>query len=135
VMGSPSYMPPEQASGRQDQIGPQSDVYSIGAILYELLAGRPPFRAETPFATLQQVLNEEPPRLSKLNAKTPPDLETICLKCLEKRPERRYPSAKALAEELQRFLDQEPIHARPAMPWRKAWGWSKRHPWPITGTA
>ncbi len=135
VMGSPSYMPPEQAAGKQDQVGPASDVYSIGAILYELLTGRAPFRAETPLATMQQVLNGEPIRPSKLNAKTPIDLQTICLKCLEKRPERRYPSAKGLAEELTRCLNREPILARPASGVRRAWSWSLHHPWVITGLA
>ena len=135
VMGSPSYMPPEQASGRHDQVGPASDVYSIGAIFYQLLTGRAPFRAETPLATLQLLLNEEPVRPSRLNPRTPPDLETICLKCLEKRPERRYHSARELAEEVGRFLDESPILARPPHRLRKAWSWAVRNPWVLTGSA
>ncbi len=135
VMGSPSYMPPEQASGRPDQVGPASDVYSIGAILYELLTGRPPFRGESPLATLQQVLNEEAIQPSKLNPNAPPDLDAICLKCLEKRPERRYSSASDLAEDLTRFLNHEPIQARSASTMRRAWSWTLRHPWIITALA
>ena len=132
VMGSPSYMPPEQATGRQDQIGPHSDVYSLGAILYQLLTGKAPFVAETPLATLQKVVEEDPVLPSKHNPLSPPDLETICLKCLEKKPERRYSTARALAEELDRFLNHEPILARPASEWRKVSSWMLKHPWVIT---
>ncbi|HZO84727.1 MAG TPA: serine/threonine-protein kinase [Verrucomicrobiae bacterium] len=133
VMGSPSYMPPEQATGRHDQVGPHSDVYSLGAILYELLTGKAPFLGETPLATLQKVVGEDPAAPSMHNPQTPPDLETICLKCLEKKPERRYPTARALAEELERFLNHEPILARPASEWRKALSWMRKRPWLITG--
>jgi len=133
VMGSPAYMPPEQATGRHDQLGPASDVYSVGAILYQLLTGMAPYLGATPLDTLRLVVEQEPLAPSKLNSDVPPDLETICLKCLEKSPERRYASARALAEELERFLKQEPILARPASGWRKAWTWSARNPWAITG--
>lgn len=133
VMGSPSYMPPEQAAGRHDRIGPASDVYSVGAILYQLLTNRAPFSAETPLATMQKVLNEDPIPPMKLDGNVPPDLQTICLKCLEKAPEKRYSSARDLAEELNRFLSHEPIHARPASAGRKLWAWSVRNPWAICG--
>lgn len=132
VMGSPSYMPPEQATGRHDQVGPPSDVYSLGAILYQLLTGKAPFVGETPLATLRKVVEEDPVPPSKHNPLSPPDLETICLKCLEKKPERRYHTARALAEELERFLNHEPILARPASEWRKVSAWMLKHPWLIT---
>jgi serine/threonine protein kinase len=128
VLGSPSYMPPEQATGRQGDVGPASDVYSIGAILYELLTGRPPFRGSTPMATLCAVLQEEPTAPRRLKADVPLDLETICLKCLEKSPPARYPSARALAEELDRILKGEPIQARPASAVHKTVSWARRHP-------
>lgn len=128
VMGSPSYMPPEQAAGRHDDIGPASDVYSLGAMLYELLTGRPPFRGTTALATLREVMEAEPAAPRRLKADVPLDLETICLKCLEKTPSARYPTARALAEELDRYLKGEPIQARPASAVRKSVSWARRHP-------
>jgi len=128
IMGSPSYMPPEQAAGRQADIGPASDVYSLGAMLYELVTGRPPFRGTTAMATLHEVLETEPVAPRRLKGDVPPDLETICLKCLEKSPTARYSSARALAEELDRFLKGDPILARPASPVRKLVSWGRRHP-------
>jgi len=115
TLGSPNFMPPEQASGDARRMGPASDVYGVGAILYHLLTARPPFLAETFEATLVAVREREPVPPRQLNEKVPRDLETICLKCLEKEPSKRYVSASALAEELERFLHDEPIHARPAL--------------------
>jgi serine/threonine protein kinase len=135
AMGSPSYMPPEQAAGHLDRVGPHSDVYALGAILYELLTGRPPFRAETPVATMRQVMESEPIAPRKLNPAVPPDLETIWLKCLEKNPTRRYHSAQALAEELGRFLKHEPIQATPVSATRKVESWLRRHPWTLMAAA
>lgn len=128
VLGSPNYISPEQAAGESRDVTVRSDVYSLGAIVYHLIAGRPPFMAETMEATLLQVmqLDAPPPRL--LNPTVPRDLETICLKCLEKDPARRYASARDMAEELQRFLDGEPLLARPVTRTEKIWRWCKRHP-------
>ncbi len=133
VMGSPSYMPPEQASGKIAEIGPHSDVYSIGAVLYHLLTGRAPFAGETAVATLRQVLEDEPTPPTSLNPKVPEDLETICLKCLQKAPSQRYETARELVEELGRFLNFEPILARPASGWRRGWSWAQKNPWVFAG--
>lgn len=119
VLGSPSYMAPEQAEGRLQDIGPATDVYAIGAILYELLTGRPPFVGETLLATLDQVRNQDPIRPRSLNRNIHADLETICLKCLEKNPADRYGTAAALAGDLGNFLADEPIHAKPADLWKR----------------
>jgi predicted Ser/Thr protein kinase len=128
ILGTPSYMPPEQAAGKIDEIGPAADVYSLGAILYCLLTGRPPFQAANPMDTLLQVLDQEPVAPRQLNTSTPLDLNTIALKCLEKDASRRYDSAQDVADELQRFLSGAPIVARPINVLERGWRWCKRKP-------
>jgi eukaryotic-like serine/threonine-protein kinase len=135
IMGSPSYMAPEQAEGKTKQVGPHADVYALGAILYELLTGRPPFRGASVLETLEQVKTTEPVPPSQLVPRLPRDIETIALKCLQKEPEKRYDSATAVAEDLRRFLVGEAIVARPVPPWERAWRWCRRHPAPAALTA
>jgi serine/threonine protein kinase len=131
-VGTPSYVAPEQAAGKALEIGPGVDVYALGAILYEMLTGRPPFLAGTALETLQQVMSEEPAPPRSLQPFVPRDLETICLKCLQKQPGLRYLTAQALAEDLRRYLNHEPILARPPAPIQRLWKWCVRYPVPAS---
>ncbi|MEO6001682.1 MAG: protein kinase [Opitutus sp.] len=128
MLGSPNYSAPEQSAGRQEEVGVRSDVYSLGALLYHLLTGRPPFLASTMQETLRLVYETDPISPRALNPDVPDDLDTICLKCLEKTPARRYGSAQELGEELNRFLRGEPIQARRVAALERGWRWSRRHP-------
>jgi WD40 repeat protein/serine/threonine protein kinase len=130
VLGTPGYMAPEQARGQSKTIGPAADVYALGAILYQLLTGRPPFQGVTPVETIVQVLHDDPVPPRRLQPQIPIDLETICLKCLAKEPRQRYASALDLAEDLRRFQAGESIRARRVGPLLQGWRWCRRNPGP-----
>ncbi|HEY1379448.1 MAG TPA: tetratricopeptide repeat protein [Gemmataceae bacterium] len=128
AIGTPRYMAPEQAAGRNDRVGPATDVYALGTLLYECLTGRVPFLAASVVETLDQIRSADPPPPRRFQPKVPRDLETICLHCLHKEPARRYATAASLADDLRRFLNREPIMARPTPTWERAWNWSRRRP-------
>lgn len=128
VMGTPSYMSPEQASGKVHELGPATDQYSLGAMLYEFLTGRPPFIGAKPVETIMQVVRDEPVPPRQIRGSCPVDLETICLKALQKDPHKRYASCNAMADDLQRYLDGVPIEARPVSNLERAWRWCRRNP-------
>src|SRR5262249_2354976 len=128
IVGTPSYMAPEQAEGRAQAVGPAADIYSLGAVLYEMLTGGPPFRGASVIETLDQVRSVEPVPPRRVQPHLPIDLETVCLKCLEKDPRKRYGSARELAEELGRFLEHRPIRARRLGPFARGARWCRRNP-------
>jgi WD40 repeat protein/serine/threonine protein kinase len=128
VVGTAAYMAPEQAAGKTLEIGPKTDVYGLGVILYEMLTGAPPIRGNSRADILRRVLTDEPIPVRRIRRDVPLDLELICLKCLAKEPARRYATADLLAEDLEHFLKGEPITARRVQPWERAWLWSRRYP-------
>ena len=128
IMGTPCYMAPEQAMGHTKDVGPSADIYALGAILYEMLTGRPPFKGETPMETVRQVIHDDVVPPTRLVPKVARDLETICLHCLNKEQSRRYPSALALADDLERFLAGRPIKARPTPLWERGVKLARRRP-------
>lgn len=135
VLGSPGYMSPEQAQGLTTEISTATDIYSLGAILYHLLTGRPPFRADSPVSTLKLVIDTDPTAPRAINHKVDRDLDNICLKCLAKEPSRRYASADALREDLERWMRREPVLARRAPFWERFWKSARRHPAIAAGIA
>jgi hypothetical protein len=134
IVGTPSYMAPEQAAGKAKEIGPAADIYGLGAVLYRLMTGRPPFQADTPINTILQVLSDEPVAVRQLVPKCPCDLETICHKCLQKDPRKRYATAEDLAQDFRRFLENKPVRARPITRTMRAWRWCVRNPVLATAT-
>lgn len=135
IIGTATYMPPEQATGSGTDIGPTTDIYALGATLYRCITGRPPFQAATTMEVLRQVANDEPVSPRRLNLEIDVDIETICLKCLEKDPFRRFQTAGELSAELTRYLNREPIHSRPISPLSRAWRWCIRRPAMATSLA
>ena len=135
ILGTPEYMAPEQATGNHRAVGPSTDVYALGIILYQMLTGRTPFHDKTVVAIMRRVVEEEPKPPRAHQSKVPRDLETICLKCLQKDPARRYAAADALANDLDCFLDGRPIAARPIGNFERAWKWAQRRPAVAASTA
>src|SRR5260370_759628 len=128
VFGTPGYIAPEQAHGPASSLKPTADIYSLGAILFDLIAGRPPFLGEHAFSVIQQAAEKPAPKLRSINSKVDRDLETICARCLEREPALRYSSAGDLAEDLERWLDGRPVLARPVSPAVRIWRWARRNP-------